>query len=211
MSTGGKDGVLDGSDRPCGTARRLVGRVDRIAAEVAVVTRELAQLKAAVKVILESRPEPGGESAAAEAPRKGQPEWLECRDPELAETILVGLEEWVRLYGQPLGVAVFPCWAWHPQVVVLLLAAAEHHAAVYQGKVPRDVTDFLSRVLPVIAKQALKVQDHAECNDYAHREPADPTPYTAHVDLLPDLAEWWATNRQGRPPGLTPRLEAAVR
>jgi hypothetical protein len=162
-----------------------------------------------VKVILENRPASGGD-AAPDAPRKGQPEWLECRDPETAEAILLGLEEWVRLYGRALGVAVFPCWPWHPQVVVLLLAAAEHHAAAYAGKVPRDVTDFLSRVLPVISKQALKVQDHAECNDYTHREPADLTPYTVHVDLLPDLAEWWATSRHGRAPGLTPRLEAAA-
>jgi hypothetical protein len=202
--------VLDPSDQPCGTARRLVGRVDRLVTEVGTIGRELAQVKAAIKVLLEGGA--GGEDGTeGEAKRKRQPEWIGCRDQPIALAILTETAEWVDGFGVPLGVPVKPCWPWHPTAVVVLLAAAQHHADVYRGKPAAPVTEYLTRVLPTVSVQVRKILAETECNAHTHRVPGDPAQYAAHPDQLPDLAVWWATSdRAGLAPGLTRRLESAV-
>jgi hypothetical protein len=213
MAVGGKGDGGDG--KACDLSRLLVGKTDRHAQlidglqrDVEAIGTDLKQTIAAVKVILD-RPTPtdagGGE---APPPAKGQPEWLECRDGELAEALLCGTDQWMTLYGDPFGPPLAPCWPWHPAAVVLLLAAAEQHQAAYAGKAAVAVTEFWTRFWPTIAAQVRKITDGAQCTGHGHREPGDRMEYAVHPDQLPDLAAWWATDRTGLPPGLTRRLEA---
>lgn len=220
MAAGGKGGVLDEDDKPCGTARRLVARFDRFAAEVAqrfgpleadvaVLRRELvqakadlAQTKAAVKDGLRSAP------TEPEAEAKGQPEWIGCTDADEAHRILLAVDEWMDRYGRTLAVPDRPCWPWHPHVVALLLAASRQHTEVYQGKAGDKVSDYLVRVLPAISDRIRKILDATECNAHVHKDEPGGTPYAVHLDQVPDLAAWWATDREGLAPGLTRRLGA---
>lgn len=216
---GGPDGVLD--DREPSPPRwgvRLINRVDKLLIEHRQLARQheeleklTGQVARAVKTIL-AEPKPAAAATDAggeEAPKKGQPEWLGCRDVEEAQVILEGVAAWVEDYGLDLQLPVTPCWPWHPYWVVLLLAAAEHHDAAYRSKSAKDVSEFVTRVMPTINAQIRKAMNDRECDEHTHKEISDATGYDVHMDQLPDLAAWWATDRQGRPPGLTSRLAAA--
>src|SRR4051794_40355168 len=177
------------------TVRAVVGRVDRVEADLAKLNGTVTSLGTAVKGLL----------AQKQAQAK-QPDWLAVDKPAVAVTMLLGTVEWMDRYGATLGLKVQPCWPWHPHVVAVLLAAAQHHYAVYHGAAPIAVTDFLTRYLPAIAKQLREAQ--GSCREAIHLAAGEK--YVVHRDQLPDLARWWATDRTGLAPGLTPARAAAA-
>ena len=177
------------------TVRAVVGRVDRLEADLAKLDRTLTALSGAVKGLL-----------AAKQEQAVQPDWLTVDKPAVAQAMLLAAVDWTERHGATLGLKVQPCWPWHPQAVAVLLAATQHHYAVYHGPSPVAVTDFLTRYLPAIAKQLREAQGN--CREAIHLQNGDK--YTVHRDQLPDLARWWATDRTGLAPGLTPARAAAA-
>lgn len=176
--------------------KSIVGQVDRLTADVQRLDHGLTKTRDAVAVLLQRSQER----------RTAQPDWLNVEDPDVAEAMLLDTVTWVDIYGVHLGLSLDACWPWHPGAVALLLAAAQHYRAAYAGDVPRAVTEFLTSVLTAITRALKPIM--RDCNDYEHIESG--TGYTIHRDLLPQLAAWWVTDRSGVPPGLTPRITAAV-
>lgn len=146
----------------------------------------------------------------------GQPDWLTVDKPKLAEHMLLDIDAWMAAYGQTLGLTPPSCWPWHPVAVSLLLSTRQFYAAAYGSKSPRDSVDFWQRVLPGMVKRLnLGGADcmFDSCRGDAHVVivGAERRSYTTHRDELPALAAWWATSREGVPPGLTVRIEASRR
>lgn len=170
-------------------------RIERLRRDVDHVTSALSR---------HLQEKPAGQPKKADGP--GQPDWLSVTDPEVAQTILDETALWVDHYGRYLGLELRHCWPWHPQVVVLIVAAAQHYRAVYAAAVPPAVTDFLT-----VRMRAIRTQSEAlfpvGCRDTTHE--VDEIRYTVHLDELPALATWWATDRTGLAPGLTSRIAAA--
>jgi hypothetical protein len=104
---------------------------------------------------------------AAQGSGDGQPDWLACRDPQVAEELLLELHDWTLRYAEPLGARLLGCWPWHPGAVALLLAAMRHHSAVMAGDAESLVTDYLVRVVPSLGKRVRELAD--TCNDDQHR------------------------------------------
>jgi hypothetical protein len=131
----------------------------------------------------------------------GQPDWIECRKPKVAEAMLQGIYEWTLTYAEPLGVDLIGCWPWHPAAVALLLAAKGHHGAVMAGDRAADVTDYLVRMVPSVGKRIREIA--SKCNDDQHKR--GQAAFRYDVDHLAGLAWWWATtDRRDLPPGLSP-------
>jgi hypothetical protein len=177
------------------TVRAVVGRVDRLEADLAKLDRTLTALSGAVKGLLAQKQE-----------LAVQPDWLTVDKPAVAEAMLLAAVDWTERHGATLGLKVQPCWPWHPQAVAVLLAATQYHYAVYHGPSPVAVTDFLTRYLPAIAKQLREAQ--GSCREAIHLDGSEK--YTVHRDQLPDLAAWWAIDRIGVAPGMTPARAAAA-
>jgi hypothetical protein len=177
------------------TVRAVVGRVDRLEADLSKLNHTVAGLGSAVKGLL-----------AQKQDQAVQPDWLTVDKPAVALTMLLATVDWTDRQGATLGLKVQPCWPWHPQLVATLLAAGQHHHAVYHGPSPIAVTDFLTRYLPAIAKQLREAQ--GSCREAIHLVAGEK--YVVHRDQLPELARWWATDRAGLAPGLTPARAAAA-
>ena len=105
--------------------RAVVGRVDRIEADLAKLSGTVTGLGNVVKSLLAQKQE-----------QAKQPDWLSVDKPAVAEAMLLATAEWTDRYGATLGLRPQPCWPWHPHLVAVLLAAAQHHAAVYRGPEP---------------------------------------------------------------------------
>jgi len=180
------------------TVRAVVRRVDRVEADLAKLSGTVTGLGNVVKGLLTQRQE-----------QAKQPDWLRVDKPAVAEAMLLATAEWTDRYGATLGLRPQPCWPWHPHLVAVLLAAAQHYAAIYSGPNPVAVTDYLTRYLPAIAKQLRDAQ--GSCREAIHLDDRDKgEKYVVHRDQLPDLARWWATSRSGLAPGLTPARAAAA-
>jgi hypothetical protein len=180
------------------TVRAVVGRVDRVESDLAKLTSTVTGLNGAVKRLL-----------TAEQEKARQPDWLAVDKPAVAEAMLMATADWADRYGTLLGLMPQPCWPWHAHLVAVLVAAAQHHAAIYAGPNPVAVTDYLTRHLPAIAKQLREGQ--GSCREAIHLDGRDKSEkYVVHRDQLPDLARWWATDRTGLAPGLTPARVAAA-
>ena len=117
------DAAVDsaGTDRQ-DTVRAVVGRVDRLEADLSKLNHTVTGLGSAVKGLL-----------AQKQDQAAQPDWLTVDKPAVAQTMLLATVDWTERHGATLGLKVQPCWPWHPQLVAVLLAAAQHHHAVYHG------------------------------------------------------------------------------
>lgn len=131
---------------------------------------------------------------------EGQPDWVNVEDPRDAVSILRGAVRFHDRHVPALGCVMAPCWPWHPLVVVEVVALSQQYVASYGGR-PADVSDFLNRWLPGFVSRVRKAMP--ECNRSEHRE--DGQTYAADTAMTDRLAEWWATDRRGAPPGLTER------
>lgn len=183
------------------TARAVAGRVDKLEPAVRAVERKVDDLRKGLTVLLqEQRQEPEPEESA------GQPDWLACRDPSAARAMLTDVYRWLEDTGAHLGIVVTDCWPWHPRAIVLLLAAYAHYTGVYAGDSATAVTDFHTRfqgLLETLIRKAIGDQ----CNAEAHI--VGDAWFLYDLDRLEDVAIWWATDRTGLPPGLTPRMQLA--
>src|SRR3954467_10277388 len=177
------------------TVRAVIGRVDRLEADLSKLNHTVAGLGSAVKGLLAQKQE-----------QPVQPDWLTVDKPAVAQAVLLAAVDWAERHGATLGLKVQPCWPWHPQAVAVLLAATQHHYAVYHGPSPIAVTDFLTRSLPPIAKQLREAQ--GSCREAIHLAAGEK--FVVHRDQLPDLARWWAADRTGLAPGLTTARVAAA-
>src|SRR3954451_2668317 len=177
------------------TVRAVIGRVDRLEADLSKLNHTVTGLGGAVKGLL-----------AQKQDQAGQPDLLTRDKPAIAQTMLLAAVDWTERHGATLGLKVQPCWPWHPQAVAVLLSATQHHYAVYHGPSPIAVTDFLPRSLPAIAKQLREAQ--GSCREAIHLAAGEK--FVVHRDELPELARWWATDRDGLAPGLTPARAAAA-
>src|SRR5688572_9704531 len=121
---GGADPQVRALAREVERSRREIAELDALMRQLA---GDVASLARAVSTQL-TNPPPApphpGEEAGEEAGEPGRPEvwsWLLAAgqvDPELAADDTTGLVEWVdRVYLAYPGVALSPCWLWHPDVV----------------------------------------------------------------------------------------------
>lgn len=172
--------------------RALIGRVDALEVRIDKLTREVGTLSDALHRALTARQE-----------QARQPDWLTVNRASEAEALLLDTLDWFDRIGGYLGLTVPPCWPWHPAVMSLLLDASRHYKAVHEGSATDKVMDFRTRHLPAIQRQ-LRVD---RCRDSVHVQGGQN--YTAHRDQLLEMAAWWANNRTGTAPGLTPRIAAA--
>src|SRR5437764_12458632 len=86
------------------TVRAVVGRVDRLEADLAKLDRTVTALSGAVKGLL-----------AQKQAQAVQPDWLTVDKPAVAQTMLLAAVDWAERQGATLGLKVQPCWPWHPQ------------------------------------------------------------------------------------------------
>jgi hypothetical protein len=144
---------------------------------------------------------------AAQGSGDGQPDWLACRDPQVAEEWLLQVAAWTADYAEPLKADLPGCWPWHPAAVAILLAASRHHAAVMAGDAESLVTDYLVRILPSVGARVRAVA--STCHEEKHY--VGNAGFAYDTDRLVDLARWWATDRLGLALGLTSWEERLTR
>lgn len=175
---------------------RMVRRMDALEGQFTRLEREklralqgeIAAVKRAVARLVEARGSGGG-----------QPDWLACRDPQVAEELLLEVAAWTTDYAIPLGADVPGCWPWHPAAVAILLAASRHYVATMAGDAESLVTDYLVRILPAVGARVRSVA--SVCHEEKHY--VGNAGFAYDTDYLVDLARWWATDRLGLARGLT--------
>lgn len=172
----------------------VIGRLDTLEAALDQQAVDIAALGRGVSALLKAKREDG----------RGQPDWIAVDDPAAAVTLLEAAATWVDKHAAHLGLEVQPCWPWHPSAVVVVLALAEHYRAAYRGHAAPAVTDYLTRTLPAGAATVRRAL--GQCTRHEHQEAGDT--WTTTWAALPELARWWATDRDGIPPGLSIRRAA---
>src|SRR3954470_14094331 len=90
------------------TVRAVVGRVDRLEADLSKIDRTVSGLSGAVKGLLATKQE-----------QAVQPDWLTVDKPAVAQSMLLAAVDWTERDGGILGLKVQPCWPWHPQAVAV--------------------------------------------------------------------------------------------
>src|SRR3954447_19380323 len=88
------------------TVRAVIGRVDRLEADLSKLDRTVTGLGGAVKGLL-----------AQKQDQAVQPDWLTVNKPAVAEAMLLAAADWTDRHGATLGLKVQLCWPWHPQAV----------------------------------------------------------------------------------------------
>lgn len=135
-------------------------------------------------------------------------DWLTVTDPALTLDVLTGLIDWHDTVLVWLNAPIkYPCWPWHPLVVAETLALRDYHTLAYLGGPALVVDLYQTRLTGYRARVGKSDSDaRGNCSSTIHYLPGNPasTPYVAERALLPEYATWWATSRQGLPPGLTP-------
>jgi hypothetical protein len=184
------------------TARAVARRVDKLEPVVRDVERRMVQLQKGMTVLLQAEKADDEEEAAS----KGQPDWDGCHDPDNARAMLTDVYRWLEDTGAHLGIVVTDCWPWHPRAIILLLATYTHYTGVYAGDSATAVTDFHSRYQGLMETLIRKTIGD-ECNAEAHKHGG--ATFLYDLGRLEDVAIWWATDRTGLPPGLTPRMSVA--
>lgn len=184
--------------RQLGILKPQVEKHTEILANHAEVLTKQAE---ALKLLLGRRGDPEDEP-------QPQPDYLGCRDAEEILAMLVGVGRWLEDYGVDLGYEdVPPCWPWHPRAVVYLLGTSTHHVSVLAGTNPVALTEWLTRYGDTYHEKLDKNAGTNDCTKYVHVD--NDGEWSIQWELLPELAAWRATSRQGRPPGLHARLQAA--
>jgi hypothetical protein len=182
--------------------RQLAGRVDAIGSRFEAFHRkdwrelagEVAACKRAIAKLAERDKEP-----------EGQPNWLEVAgDPAAAKGMLEAVADWVDGPAHHLGVRPTGCWPWHPQAVVILMAGAQHYRAAYAGENTLTVVELVTRYATAVHQRASEAIGDL-CNASTHRIGEAAFIYDTGWDVLERVAYWWATDREGLPPGLRPR------
>jgi hypothetical protein len=175
---------------------RMVRRMDAIEGQFSRLEREklraiqgdIAAVKRSLALLV-----------AARGSGDGQPDWLACRDPQVAEELLLQVAAWTTDYADPLETDLPGCWPWHPAAVAILLAASRQHAAVMAGDAESLVTDYLVRILPSVGARVRAVA--STCHEEKHY--VGNAGFAYDTDYLVELARWWATDRLGLARGLT--------
>lgn len=172
----------------------FISRLDGIEATLDRHTAEQGRLDSEIKAV--------GRALATflrKQQNRDQPDWIAVQNPKEARRLLQAAVAWHDSHLSHLGGELAGCWPWHPFVVVQMIGLARQHRTSYAAG-EEAVSVFLTRYLP-----ALHNRMKGEVNKC---EPVHKTPagfWSVDVERLGDLAEWWATSRQGTPPGLTPR------
>lgn len=182
---------------------RVVVRMDEVETSLVQVRSDLDTLSRAVGMLTATvRKLPNQRQSTAPGEQTGQRDWLTVTDPAVAMEWLIEVTDWWDAVGVLLVAPGQPCWPWHPRAVTAALALQAHYVEAYGGAKAPPVSDLLIRWAPSLGH--LVVPRDSECNRHEHQEAG--RAWTVHRDQLPDYAHWWATERTGTPPGLTPRL-----
>ncbi|MGH3976544.1 MAG: hypothetical protein ACRDS9_24980, partial [Pseudonocardiaceae bacterium] len=116
--------------------------------------------------------------------------WLLTTDPDLAETDLADLVEWLaRVYLRYPDAVLPSCWLWHPALVEELRWLRCAHREAYHGKhgTWAKVGDWHDRQRPGVVRRLntaygpCELREHAEGG--AQRRPAPQAPLTDAVGL----------------------------
>jgi hypothetical protein len=146
------------------------------------------------------------------------PEWLTVRDADTATEWLLATTGWVRSVWSRYA-ALPTCWPWHPSVVAELMACRESwHAATGEDASPDGLSGWHDRWRPGAAIRVGKALTGCARAEGLHAEGAQRWVVTIadattgphpekDVEALTGLACWWATDRDGTPPGLRPATE----
>ncbi|WP_328382890.1 hypothetical protein OHQ88_10460 [Micromonospora zamorensis] len=142
--------------------------------------------------------------------------WLTIADAADAAQLMKGLPEWLatvycRWTKHPLG----DCWAWHPAVVVELLALRDAwNAAADPARFSAaQQMDWIDRYRPGVASRisgelsGCSLKKHTPDQRTAYRPP-----HVAGAEMLTELTDWWVrTGGRSTAPGPTADMLAASR
>jgi hypothetical protein len=140
---------------------------------------------------------------------KTQRDWLNIPndDPELAWEWLYTVRAWHdEEFVVATGRALPACWPWHPRAVRELLILQDHSALVFGSPSTPAASDYLTRFQPAaVARLVGKERDAILARCLKGSQHQEPELGAAEVDpeKLRDYARWWATKREGVPPGVT--------
>lgn len=213
-------GASDGANPQMRALAREAERTRREVAELDAMMRQLAGDVASLARAVSTRltnpltDPPGSPHAAEEVGEPGKPgawSWLLAAgqvDPESAADAATDLVEWVdRVYLAYPGVALAPCWLWHPDVVEELrwLRALHDDAFDPENGSWRAVADWHDRYRPGVVRRVAGVLGTCELLLHAPGRERDP----ARVRLAPlggqaaRVAAAWADPAGGRMPAPT--------
>ncbi|MGH3770199.1 MAG: hypothetical protein ACRDRW_02170 [Pseudonocardiaceae bacterium] len=182
----------DGPDPAVVALGREVQRLTRAHADAVARVEELAELLTQLPTdvtTLAARSAPDGDEAVRA--------WLLTSDPDLAQTDLDDLTEWLARVYLHYPDAVLPsCWLWHPALIEELRWLRCAHREAYH---PHHGTwakagDWHDRYRPGVARRITTAYGSCELREHTeggtHRRPA---PTVALADLAPITARAWAT------------------
>lgn len=183
--------MTDAKDLAVAVAARvdaLEGSLERRAKETEGLARDVGALGKAVARLI-----------AAREHDDGQLDWVNVETAGAAVSMLRAAVRFHDRHLPYLEAGLPPCWPWHAFVVVEVVALAAQYPASYGGG-PAGVSDLLNRWLPGFKARTRKAL--GDCNRTEHHD-GDGHVYAVDVAQTDRLAEWWATDRRGHPPGLT--------
>jgi hypothetical protein len=147
---------------------------------------------------------------------KPLPPWLVDDNAEDARRDLADLIEWLgAVYLHYHGADLGDCWMWHPGVVAELTALRNGWVAAHYGQraSAAAVMDWHDRFRPGAAARIRRELD--DCHLERHTASGDRQYRPARVpgvDLIDDLADWWAsTHGSSAAPSPTPAMMASAR
>ena len=191
-------GNLPGAERA--VLARVVARQDDLETTLVQVRADLDRVTRATASLTETlRKLPTADHQVGE--EEPQRDWLSVTDPEAAQAWLIEATGWWDQVGTLLVGEAIACWPWHPRSVAAALALQAHYAQAYADPRAAPVSDLLTRWASALARM-VSPRD-AECTRHEHWQ--DGRAWCIRRDLLPDYAAWWASDRTGTPPGLSPR------
>ncbi|MEO7194310.1 MAG: hypothetical protein ABIZ05_05730 [Pseudonocardiaceae bacterium] len=184
--------TADGHDPALVAFGREVQRLTRGQAVVGARVDELAELLAQLATdvaTLAARSAPEGDEAVRS--------WLLTTDPDLADTDLGDLADWLaRVYLRYPDAMLPSCWLWHPALIEELrwLRCAHREAYHDQRGTWAKVADWHDRHRPGVARRLATAYGSCELREHAQGATQDrPAPTVALADLAPIIARAWST------------------
>ncbi|MGH3718319.1 MAG: hypothetical protein ACRDRI_05635 [Pseudonocardiaceae bacterium] len=180
----------DGPDPALVALGREVQRLTHAHADAVARVEELTELLTQLATdvaTLAARSAPDGDEAVRA--------WLLTSDPDLAQTDLDDLADWLaRVYLRYPDAVLPSCWLWHPAAIEELRWLRCAHREAYHDKhgTWAKAGDWHDRYRPGVARRLAAAYGSCELREHAHSGSQHrPAPTVALADLAPITARAW--------------------